>query len=161
TLQDNVQWIKQKHSFTFGTQIQWLEINARTNRYGSSAEWSFSNSQTAGFNSAGTLVTTTGNAYASFLLGALSSSSVTEDSVVGTGGRFRGSSWWLQDNYKLSQRITLNLGLRYDIMTPYVEVRDRMSFFNPDLPNPAASGFPGVLMFAGDGPNSCHCRTNV
>src|SRR5262249_18723302 len=103
TVQDNVQWTKGKHSFTFGTQVQWLQINARTNRYGSSAEWSFSNSQTAGFNTAGTLVTTSGNSYASFLLGALSSSSVTEDSVVGTGARFRGYAWWVQDNYKLSQ----------------------------------------------------------
>jgi len=34
-------------------------------------------------------------------------------------------------------------------MTPYREVANRLSFFDPTSPNPAASGFPGILKFAG------------
>lgn len=160
-LQDNLQWTHGKHAVTFGFQIQWLQANERTNAYGSLATWNFSNTQTAGFNAAGTLQTTTGNAYASFLLGAVNSANVTEDSVVGTGGRYLDYSWWVQDNFKVTSRLTLNLGLRHDIWGPYKEVLDRESFFNPLLPNPAAGGFPGALQFYDNGPDSCHCRTNV
>src|SRR5262249_8919226 len=86
---------------------------------------------------------------------------VTEDSVVGTGARYRDYAWWVQDNFKVTPRLTLNLGLRHDIWRPYVEVLDRESFFNPNLPNPAAGGFPGILQFYGHGTNSCGCRTNI
>lgn len=161
TLQDNVQWTKSKHSFTFGGQIQWGQINYKNNSFDSQANWSFSNSQTEGFNAAGTPVTTSGNSYASFLLGALSSANLQNDAVEGTGARFRDYSGWVTDNFKVLPKLTLNLGLRYDVMTPFVEVENRMSFFNPTLPNPAVGGFLGALMFAGNGPDSCNCRTNV
>jgi hypothetical protein len=161
TLQDNVQWTKGRHSFTFGGQIQWSQINFRQNAFGSQANWTFANSQTEGFNAGGTPVTTTGNAYASFLLGAVSSASLQDDAVEGTGARFKDYSWWATDNFKLLPKLTLNLGLRYDVMTPMVEVADRMSFFNPSAPNPAASNYPGILEFDGKGTDSCNCRTNV
>lgn len=38
---------------------------------------------------------------------------------------------------------------------------NRLSFFNPTAPNPAASGFPGILEFAGSGPDSCGCSTDI
>jgi hypothetical protein len=160
-LQDNVQWTTGKHSFTFGVQMQRTEVNYANNRFGSQANWTFSNSQTAGFGSTGTLVTTSGAAYASYLLGAVSSSNLQNDATSTTGGRLRDYSGWIQDNFRVSRKLTLNLGLRYDVMTPYVEVANRMSFFNPTLPNPAAGGFLGALMFAGNGPDSCGCSTNV
>ena len=161
TFQDNVQWIHGRHAVTLGVQAQRLQANELTNAYGSLATWAFSNTQTEGFNASGTPVTTTGNSYASFLLGALNSANVVEDSVVGTGARYRDFAWWVQDNIKLGPRLTLNIGLRHDIMLPYVEVKDRQSFFNPDLPNAAAGGYRGILMFTGNGEDSCGCRTNV
>jgi hypothetical protein len=161
TLQDNVQWTRGKHSVTFGVQVQWNQANEKTNAYGSLATWNFSNNQTAGFDAKGTLQTTTGNSYASYLLGAVNSAGVTEDSVVGTGARYKTFAWWVQDNFKITSKLTLNLGLRHDIMLPYVEVLDRESFFNPTPPNSAAGGYPGILMFMGNGPNSCGCRTTI
>jgi hypothetical protein len=161
TLQDNVQWTKGKHSFTFGGQIQWGEINYSNNAFDSQANWTFSNAQTEGFSSSGTPVTTTGNAYASFLLGGLSSASLQNDAVEETGARYKTYSGWATDNFKLFPKLTLNLGLRYDVMTPMVEVHNWMSFFNPSIPNSAAGGFPGILEFAGNGSDSCGCRTNV
>jgi hypothetical protein len=93
SLQDNVQWIHGKHAVTLGVQIQWLQANERSNAYGSLATWNFSNTQTAGFNAAGTLQTSLGNAYASYLLGAVNGANITEDSVVGTGGRYKDYAW--------------------------------------------------------------------
>lgn len=161
TLQDNLQWTVGKHSVTFGGEIQWSQINGKERLLGSLATWNFDNRQTAGFNAAGTLQSTQGHAYASYLLGAVNSAGITDDYVVGTGGRYRTYSSWVQDTYKVAKNLTLILGLRWDIMTPYVEVVDRMSFFDPSVPNPAIGGFPGALVFAGSGKNSCNCRTPI
>lgn len=84
TLQDNVQCLRGKHSFTFGGQFQSMHSNQKERTYGSLATWGFSNNQTAGLTPAGALIATTGNSYASFLLGTLNTAAVTEDAVVGT-----------------------------------------------------------------------------
>jgi hypothetical protein len=81
--------------------------------------------------------------------------------VVETGGRYKGYASWVQDNIKLSRRLSLNLGLRHDIWTPYREVLNRESFLNPALPNPAAGNVPGALEFYGSGPDSCHCSSTI
>jgi hypothetical protein len=161
TLQDNLQWTLGKHAMKFGGQAQRMEANERERTYGSLATFAFSNNQTAGFSPAGTLLTATGNAYASFLLGALNGTNVIEDSQVATSGRFFAYAMWAQDDFKISPDLTLNLGLRYDIMKPYTEVYDRWSFMDPTVPNPAVGGAPGAVVFAGNGPNSCHCRTPI
>jgi hypothetical protein len=161
TLQDNLQWTRGKHAITFGFQAQRMDANERERTYGSLATFAFSNSQTAGFTATGTLNAATGNAYASFLLGDLNAANVIEDSQVATSGRFRTYAFWAQDDFKVTSRLALNLGLRYDIMRPYTEVYDRWSFMNPDLPNTAVGGFPGAMQFAGFGDNSCQCRTPI
>ena len=137
TLQNNLNWTFGKHAMTFGLQAQRMDANERERAYGSVATFGFSNVQTAGFNAAGTLQTTTGNAYASFLLGELNATNVIEDSEVATSGRFYTYAFWAQDDFKLTPDLTLNLGLRYDIMKPYTEVYDRWSFMDP---NAAESG---------------------
>ena len=161
SVQDNIQWTHGKHAFTFGFQLSYLQANELTDAYGSVATWNFSNNQTAGFSPTGTLITTTGNAFASYLLGAVNTANVTQDSVVGTGGRYRDYSWWVNDSFKVTPRLTVTLGLRHDIWSPYKEVLNRESFFNPSAPNQAAGGHPGILEFAGSGPDSCGCSSNV
>jgi hypothetical protein len=161
TLQDNLQWVLGKHALTAGFQMQRMYSHQKERTYGSLATFAFSNNQTAGFSPTGTLLTATGNAYASFLLGDLSSATVIEDSIGGTTGLFPTYAIWLQDDFKVSQRLALNLGLRYDVMKPYTEKDDRWSFMNATLPNPAAGGRPGALQFAGYGPNSCRCETPI
>ena len=160
TFQNNLNATMGKHAMTFGLQMQRMDANERERAYGSLATFAFSNLQTAGFAN-GAVQNATGNAYASFLLGELNGTNVIEDSEVATSGRFYTYAFWAQDDFKLRPNLTLNLGLRYDIMKPYREDFDRWSFLNPDLANPAVGGFPGALQFAGDGQNSCNCRTPI
>jgi carboxypeptidase family protein/TonB-dependent receptor-like protein len=161
TFQNNLNWTHGKHAITFGLQAQRMDADERERTYGSLATFGFSNVQTAGFAATGTLDTASGNAYASFLLGELNATTVVQDSEVATSGRFSTYAFWVQDDYKLRPNLSLNLGLRYDIMKPYTEVYDRWSFMDATAPNPAVGGRPGAIVFAGDGPNSCQCRTPI
>jgi hypothetical protein len=162
TLQDSFQWIKSSHSIKAGFQHQRLQDNYRARWDGTLFIANFSNSQTAGFVN-GTLQNATGNSYASYLLGTLSSATVNEDAVVTSGARYRSYAWWIGDDWKITRRLTLNIGVRHDIMLPYVEVVDRVSWFNPDVPNPAVGGFKGALQFGGPGasPLYCNCSTRI
>jgi hypothetical protein len=84
-LQDNILWTRGRHNITFGFQYQALEDNENTPLTGTQAGFTFSNNETANFNSTGTLISTTGLGYAGFLLGAVDSSVVTQNSVAETG----------------------------------------------------------------------------
>ena len=77
-----------------------------------------------------------------------------------TVAQFSSYAWWVADDYKVTPRLTLNLGLRHDIMLPYTEANDNFTFLDPTAPNPAAGGRPGVLRFGGNyAPDaiSCNC----
>ncbi len=159
TIQDNVQWTRGKHGFTFGGQI--IEQQIALNQPNALNGINFSNLETTGFNADGSLSTASGNPYASYLLGLVDSSSAQDSAIQETGGRFRNYALYAQDDWKISPKLTLNIGLRYTIPKPFVEVHDRWSWFDPTLPNPDADRAPGLMVSAGNGPGSCHCRTNV
>jgi len=165
TIQDSVLFIRGKHSFKFGGQYQRTYDKVKNDDTGTFFNAAFSNNQTAQF-TAGTsgLISTTGNAYASYLLGAVNSSVINDDTVSGatpTIPTFTTYSYWIADDWKVNKRLTLNLGLRHDIMIPYLEKNDKFTFLDPNAPNSAAGGIPGALRFGGNyAPDaiSCHCR---
>ena len=156
--QDNLQWVKGKHSVTLGGQF--IAQQENTKIASSFGGFNFGNNETAGFKGSA-LDTTSGNAYASYLLGLVDSASATDTTVAETGARYKNIAIYGQDDWKVTPKLTLNLGLRYIIAKPFVEAHDRNSWFNPTLIN-SEVGIPGALQFAGSsGPNSCNCRTQV
>ena len=164
TMLDNVQFLHGKHSMNIGGQYQWLENNASTADGASTPTpitWGVN--ETASITPNGsTYVTNTGYSYASFLLGAVGSSSATLQPYSVLGGRFHPFAVYFQDDYKVTAKLTLNIGLRWDYIPTYREAQDRWSFLNPTMTNPI-TGNPGALQFAGDrGVGiSCQCRTPV
>lgn len=157
---DNYQWEFGKHSLTFGAQIAWLQYQYTLDTGGSSPLLlATATSETAGYTSGTTINTGEGLSYASFLVGQIDAASLTQNLVLETGARFRPISPYVQDNWKILPKLTLNLGLRYDFFPTYREANNVLSFFNPNLTN--ASGTEGVLEFAGSGTNTCNCSTPV
>ena len=45
-------------------------------------------------------------------------------------------AWYFQDDFKVSKRLTLNLGLRYDVSKPMWDKFGQMSFLNTDVVSP-------------------------
>lgn len=74
---------------------------------------------------------------ASFMLG-LGSNAVMTHTVASAAASTYGA-FYLQDDWKVTSRLTVNLGLRYDIDVPRTERFDRLSYFDLNAPSPIAS----------------------
>jgi len=141
---DNVTWITGKHTFKFGFDIRYTGDNTySTNR--DAGYFNFSNLETALPGSPNT-----GSGYASFLLGAANSGEAWVYGSGSLGNRSRYYASFVQDDYKVTPKLTLNLGMRYDIQKPRFEVVNRFATFDPTLPNPGAGGRLGAIRFASD-----------
>jgi hypothetical protein len=167
TVFDNVQWTVGKHSFTFGGQIAWMLYNTYSATGGSTPiTLTAAAAETEAFKASSNTapaytLSSGGQAYASFLLGDFDKGSFTDYSAhPGYGARFRPISPYVQDNWKVSQKLTLDLGLRYDFFPSVTEQHDAASFFDPSLINPI-TGINGALNFTGHGTNTCNCDTPV
>lgn len=60
------------------------------------------------------------------------------------------NGFYLQDDFKLSRRLTLNLGVRYDLPIPYVDKQDRMASFQPGRKSTVRPAAPAGLLYPGD-----------
>jgi hypothetical protein len=164
-LVDNLQWVKGAHSLTFGITLQWQEINnANPATLTGVLGFTYNGNSTAQFVGSSLSTTATGYSYASYLLGAVGGSpSLGLDYVSEVGGRYFTVAPYAEDTWKVNNKLTIDAGLRWDYLPPYHEVKDRWSFLNPTMTNPA-TGSPGVLQFAGNYGGagvSCGCRTPV
>lgn len=93
--------------------------------------------------------------YASFLLGMSNSGSMGNPQDP----QYRKYSLGLfvQDTWKLTRKLTVDYGLRWDYQPAPRELWDRTSMFDPNIKNPSAGGLPGATLYAGQGPGRCSC----
>ena len=149
---DILSWTHGKQIVKFGAEYRML-YDPRSEKSNSAGSYSLSNLATA----LPTNPNATGDSYASFLLGQLSSASVSYPFDSNSHKPYWG--FFIQDEYRVKPRLTLNLGLRYEVtMAPY-EVNDQYSLVDLYTPNPAAGNRPGASIFAGSGAGRTGSRT--
>jgi hypothetical protein len=118
-INNRVSWVKGKHALQFGGELQHYVVEIR-NQFRRAGHFQFAGSTTTG----------TGNTLADFLLGSLSSfeqgTGEYKDYVVNYGSLF------VHDDYRVSSRLTLNLGVRYESTPPWHEKVGRIEYFSLD-----------------------------
>jgi len=125
-------WTKGKHNLKLGFDVQAPQQNiVDYNNVGGS--WSFNQSQTnigAGNTAAvlGITNATTGTGLASLLLGYPNSVTIAP-AVIPYQYRWKYFAGFVQDDFKVSPRLTLNLGLRYQVEVPRSEKHDKQGYF--------------------------------
>lgn len=137
--QDDVTWLHGAHTFHAGYEYKRYFYGDRA--LSDAGTFTFSARQT---DLPGQL-TNTGHAFASFLLGAAYS---TNHSVQGYSQAFRQPqhSLYFMDDWKITPKLTLSAGLRWEVIPPFYETTGRMSEVSLDAKNPAGN-LPGALIF--------------
>ncbi len=140
---DAVSWQKGRHSFKFGGEFRAGQFNLGI-LTGSAGQFNFTQGPTSS-----PADTNSGFGFASFYLGAASNAYI--DIPQTNGFRVKYFAFFGSDDWKLNNKLTVNLGLRYDLPIPVTEQKNRMSYVDPTLANPGADGLPGAYVFEGSG----------
>ena len=155
---DDLTWVKGRHTLKSGFEFRYHDFPFRGWAVGSVAgEFHFNRLGTAGFDASGNNLAPTGDPFASFLLGQVQTANQTIPVEPTFRETYTGA--WINDEFKVSDKLTLTLGLRFDYQSARTEVNDQYSTFDPNTPNPGAGNLPGAMIFAGDGPGRAGTRT--
>ena len=138
--QESVSWFRGAHALKAGMEYR-RGYNQDNTDTSSSGNFAF-NPQITGLPGA----SNTGIAFASFLLGEVNSASTVKPDIIASHAAYWAA--YVQDDWRVSTRLTLNFGLRWEAEVPRTVDGDRMNAFDPRAINPV-SGTPGVITFAG------------
>jgi outer membrane receptor protein involved in Fe transport len=131
----SLSWVRGRHELKFGGGFQHLHVNA------------LQGIATNGFFVFAPFPLT--DAFASFLIGQ------PVFFLQGRGDFSRGINGkslngYMQDTYKVTSRLTLNLGLRYDLPSPYTEIHNRQTLWIPGRQSTVVPNAPPGLLYPGD-----------
>jgi trimeric autotransporter adhesin len=124
-LGDNLSHYFSRHTLRFGGEVRrrYLSSFVRANPLGS---YDFSGLMTSQLDDQGNPIDGTGYDFADFLIG-LPDTTTVDNSVASYYGR----DWWfvgyVEDDWRIHPRFSLNIGLRYEYITPYTEKYNRLS----------------------------------
>ena len=131
---ESLTWIRGAHSVKAGGSLQYLRMDY------------FDRFRLGGI--LGISGAFTKNPFADFELGR------SDSMLVGNGNamHLRSQNWsaFVQDDWKISRRVTLNLGVRYELFTPYTSTANRLASFNPGQQSTVIPNAPLGLVFPGD-----------
>ena len=119
SINDNITWIHGKHSIDVGFQYARQTFNELGNQF-SRGSFVFQRDQTAQVSSAGVLAAGTGSAFASFLLGDLYSTTYAVQ-IAKADYKRNVEAAYFDDNIKFTPRLSLQLGLRYELTPPWYD----------------------------------------
>ncbi len=124
---NTLSWLRGNHQVKFGADImapmnnEYVDIPSTRGNLGFNGQF-------------------TGNALADFMLGYVRQAELSNVHIVNQ--RRYSTAFFIQDDWRATSRLTLNLGLRYDFMSPSYEADNRMANFDPET---------GTLVYAADG----------
>ena len=152
----NMTYVRGSHTYKLGGEFK-QEVWADQNFYQSQGHFGFDRAQTG----QPYLFTTTvgggsiGFPYASFLLGLPQNATVTAPRTL----QWRKKAWslYLQDDWKITRKLTLGMGLRWDLAGQGHEQHWRTSQIGVSTPNPSAGNLPGGIVYEGFGQGRCNC----
>ena len=140
--------LKGKHEYKFGWAYRRF-LTLGQDLAGTNGLYLFNRAQTG----LPTALTSTGHEFASLILGGADRASQIVPPVLFDTTFYHDTSVYFQDNWKLTSKLTVNLGMRYEVPIGWhVPGGNGYSMVDIKVPNPAAGGLPGALVFSGTGP---------
>ncbi|MGH9605530.1 MAG: carboxypeptidase regulatory-like domain-containing protein [Terracidiphilus sp.] len=150
---DNMEWQHGRHNVTFGGQYVDVQFTEWDTGGSTPLTYTFEANQTQGYQSGpaypggtGAGIPDTGNSFASYMLGAVEGSSISLSPEWSL--RWPSPSLWVEDAYKVTSKLTLNLGVRWDLFGTAHEVHNQWSWLSPNTVN-FNTGNYGTLALAG------------
>ncbi len=129
---NNTSWFKSAHSLKWGMEYRYSRNQDDFNQY-AGGRFDFNNR-------------VAGDALAQLLLGWTTRGQLVDTEILNTRSDYWG--FYVQDNWKVADRLTMTLGLRWDVDTPRWELSNNQSGFDPVAVNPVCN-CPGSMLFAG------------
>jgi hypothetical protein len=133
--------LRGRHTLKFGGELRIQQLNNAAH-FDIGGQFNFRSNQTANTNDFNQ-----GWPIASLLTGR-PEFSFNSNQTIDPAHRYFSTAYFFQDDFKVTQKLTLNLGLRYDYGRPREEARGRYRGFDPTVPNPAAGGRLGAIVSA-------------
>ena len=140
-LVNNWLWSKGRHSLNIGGQFRRTAQDILPCQF-CTGTFNFSQRTTSTPNSNDPNFGSFGSSFASFLLGQADAGI----RIFANGLQMRSKAFtlYLQDDFKATNKLTINLGARWDVMVPFTENHDDIVYVNRLEPNPAAGGLLGT-----------------
>lgn len=137
---ESLSWYRGNHSLKFGFEYR-RAGNSEVRDRGSSGIFQFVPQYTSLPGNAAT-----GDGFASFVLGAANSANLQISDRISTRAFYLAG--YVQDDWRITSRLTVNLGVRWEAELPRRSVDDSQNSFDLNRINPI-SGTPGVVTFSG------------
>lgn len=133
---DTVRWTKGRHQFAFGGEYG-RGVGDVRNNFRANGQWNFNG-----------VAPFTTDSLADFVIGRFNTL------VQGIGEyrdtRFHRVSFFAQDEWKLTARLNLNLGLRWEPFLPFIDLRNRLAVWRPEERSTRYPNAPQGIIYAGD-----------
>jgi hypothetical protein len=144
---NNWLWSKGRHTMNFGFQYRHTYQDILPCQF-CSGTFNFSQRSTSIPNTNDPNFGSYGSSFASFLLGQADAGIRLFSNELYMRSKEVGP--YFQDDVKINDRLTVDIGLRYDIMVPFTERNDNIIYVNPTAPDPGAGNIPGAATKLGN-----------